>query len=105
VKKTDKSYDEMIFKKPTSKVDQILRREILKTRLEPKRKVDVFGILIVKLRESTFMQVIMGIIACYLLYLIVGGIKLIQILLTLLIGMTLISVFVTSVLSKYQKKK
>jgi hypothetical protein len=106
VKKPDKKYDELIFRKPSDKVEKILRDEILKTRLAPKkRNKEVMDFLITKLRNSIPIQIVIGTIACFLLYLIIGGIKFIQTMLTLIIGMTLVSAFLSSILSKYQRRR
>ncbi|MBW2992536.1 hypothetical protein KY345_04935 [Candidatus Woesearchaeota archaeon] len=98
--------DSLIFKRPKNRIEELLKHEILKRRLNAEQKKEkAFDVLIKKLKVSVPLQIIIGIAACVLMYYLFGGRSLLETLLSWTIGMTIIATIITSILSKYHKEK
>ena len=96
--------DSLIFRKPKDRIEGIMKNELLKRRLTSEvKKEKAFDVLIRKLKTSIPIQIVIGIAACFLMYMLMGWEKLIETLLGWVIGMTIIATIITSILSKYQK--
>lgn len=80
-----------------------MRDEMLKRRLSAEvKKERTLKNFMRKLRVLIPVQILLGIIACFLMYFIFGGNKLAETLLSWTIGMTIIATLVTSIL--YREK-
>lgn len=97
--------DELLFRKPKNRIEQLVRDQILKRRLTREiKKLDPVSKLTKTLKRSLPIPIIIGIAASAIMYRFYGGAKLIETLLSWIIGMTLIAFIITSILSKYEKK-
>ncbi len=97
--------DELLFRKPKNKIEELVREQILKRRLTRERKQpDPVKKLAKNLKRSLPIPIIIGIAASLVMYKLYGSETLIETLLSWIIGMTLITFIITSVLSKYEKK-
>lgn len=96
--------DNLIFRKPKNKIEEILKNEMLKRRLSAEVKRErTLNHFMKKLKVLIPIQIVIGIVACFLMYFIFGGNKLVETLLSWTIGMTIIAAFVTSMFSKYKE--
>lgn len=98
--------DRLIFRKPKNRIEQILKNEMLKRRFNSEvKKESAVNNVMERLRKFVPVEVIIGVVACFFMYFIFGGEKLVETLLSWVIGMTIIAAIVTSLLSRYHKKK
>lgn len=98
--------DRLIFRKPKNKIEELLKHEILRRRLTAEvKKEKTFDHFMKRLDVLMPLQIILGIIACALMFFLMGWEKLFETLLSWVIGMTIIATIITGVLSKYHREK